>query len=78
MLHMELPHINVLSKIDLIENYGNLGTALPAAEFSWLLHVSIYSSFLLAAFNLNFYTDVEDLSYLQRHLDQDPRSAKYR
>ncbi|KAG8071021.1 hypothetical protein GUJ93_ZPchr0006g44769 [Zizania palustris] len=54
MLHLELPHINVLSKIDLIENYGNL------------------------AFNLNFYTDVEDLSYLQHHLDQDPRSAKYR
>ena len=25
MLHLELPHINVLSKIDLIENYGNLG-----------------------------------------------------
>jgi hypothetical protein len=24
MLHLELPHINVLSKIDLIENYGNL------------------------------------------------------
>ena len=28
MLHLELPHINVLSKIDLIENYGNLGTVL--------------------------------------------------
>uniref|UniRef100_N1QWR0 GPN-loop GTPase 2 n=1 Tax=Aegilops tauschii TaxID=37682 RepID=N1QWR0_AEGTA len=54
MLHLELPHINVLSKIDLIENYGNL------------------------AFNLDFYTDVQDLSYLQYHLDQDPRSAKYR
>ncbi|KAK4592151.1 hypothetical protein RGQ29_016594 [Quercus rubra] len=54
MLHLELPHINVLSKIDLIENYGKL------------------------AFNLDFYTDVEDLSYLQHHLDQDPRSAKYR
>ncbi|XP_073003418.1 GPN-loop GTPase QQT1 isoform X1 [Typha latifolia] len=53
MLHLELPHINVLSKIDLIESYGKL------------------------AFNLDFYTDVEDLSYLQRHLDQDPRSAKY-
>ena len=26
MLHMELPHINVLSKIDLIESYGKLGT----------------------------------------------------
>ncbi|KAF7136261.1 hypothetical protein RHSIM_Rhsim08G0093300 [Rhododendron simsii] len=54
MLHLELPHINVLSKIDLIENYGKL------------------------AFNLEFYTDVEDLSYLQHDLDQDPRSAKYR
>ncbi|CAO2039207.1 unnamed protein product, partial [Urochloa humidicola] len=48
MLHLELPHINVLSKIDLIENYGNL------------------------AFNLDFYTDVQDLSYLQHHLEQDP------
>lgn len=32
----------------------------------------------VAAFNLDFYTDVQDLSYLQHHLDQDPRSAKYR
>ncbi|PQP92647.1 GPN-loop GTPase 2 [Prunus yedoensis var. nudiflora] len=54
MLHMELPHINVLSKIDLIESYGKI------------------------AFNLDFYTDVENLSYLQYSLDQDPRSAKYR
>ncbi|XP_076950901.1 GPN-loop GTPase QQT1-like [Bidens hawaiensis] len=54
MLNFELPHINVLSKIDLIESYGKL------------------------PFNLEFYTDVEDLSYLQHHLDQDPRSAKYR
>ncbi|KAM7516987.1 hypothetical protein LguiA_006570 [Lonicera macranthoides] len=54
MLHLELPHINVLSKIDLIESYGKL------------------------AFNLDFYTDVQDLNYLQYHLDQDPRSAKYR
>ncbi|GJY70243.1 GPN-loop GTPase QQT1, partial [Tanacetum coccineum] len=54
MLHMEVPHVNVLSKMDLIESYGKL------------------------AFNLDFYTDVEDLSYLQNHLDQDPRSSKYR
>ncbi|XP_078433966.1 P-loop containing nucleoside triphosphate hydrolases superfamily protein isoform X1 [Wolffia australiana] len=54
MLHLELPHINVLSKIDLIESYGKL------------------------AFNLDYYTDVQDLSYLQLHLEQDPRSAKYR
>ncbi|KAG8364889.1 hypothetical protein BUALT_Bualt18G0045500 [Buddleja alternifolia] len=52
MLHLELPHVNVLSKIDLIESYGKL------------------------AFNLDFYTDAQDLSYLQHHLDQDPRSAK--
>lgn len=26
MLHMELPHINVLSKVDLITQYGDLGT----------------------------------------------------
>uniref|UniRef100_A0A453FDT1 GPN-loop GTPase 2 n=1 Tax=Aegilops tauschii subsp. strangulata TaxID=200361 RepID=A0A453FDT1_AEGTS len=37
-----------------------------------------YSFSLLSAFNLDFYTDVQDLSYLQYHLDQDPRSAKYR
>lgn len=30
MLHLELPHINVLSKIDLIENYGKLGTKPPS------------------------------------------------
>ncbi|KAB2023522.1 hypothetical protein E1A91_D06G027400v1 [Gossypium mustelinum] len=54
MLHLELPHINILSKIDLIESYGKL------------------------SFNLDFYTDVQDLSYLQHHLDQDPRSAKFR
>ncbi|KAG9443349.1 hypothetical protein H6P81_014689 [Aristolochia fimbriata] len=54
MLHLALPHINVLSKIDLIESYGKL------------------------AFNLEYYTDVQDLSYLMYHLDQDPRAAKYR
>lgn len=25
MIHVELPHINVLSKIDLVEQYGKLG-----------------------------------------------------
>ncbi|CAK9234220.1 unnamed protein product [Sphagnum troendelagicum] len=54
MLHLELPHINVLSKIDLIESYGKL------------------------AFNLDFYTDVQDLSYLQHYLDKDIWSEKYR
>lgn len=40
MLQIELPHVNVLSKCDLIEKYGKL------------------------AFNLEFYTEVLDLSYI--------------
>lgn len=32
----------------------------------------------LADFNLDFYTDVQDLTYLQHYLDQDPRASKYR
>ncbi|KAI9459390.1 hypothetical protein F5148DRAFT_1287154 [Russula earlei] len=44
MLHLELPHVNVLSKIDLLSQYGDLD------------------------FNLDFYTDVQDLSYLENAL----------
>ena len=28
MLHLELPHINVLSKVDLLTQYGDLGIHL--------------------------------------------------
>ncbi|KAI0674661.1 hypothetical protein C8Q78DRAFT_1016097 [Trametes maxima] len=52
MLHLELPHINVLSKVDLITQYGDLD------------------------FNLDFYTEVQDLSYLENLLNQQsPRFA---
>ncbi|CCM01350.1 uncharacterized protein FIBRA_03400 [Fibroporia radiculosa] len=52
MLHLELPHINVLSKIDLIRQYGDLD------------------------FNLEFYTEVQDLSYLENSLSSSsPRFA---
>ncbi|XP_063300510.1 GPN-loop GTPase 2 [Pelobates fuscus] len=54
MLHIELPHINVLSKMDLIEQYGRL------------------------AFNLDYYTDVMDLSYLVDHLTSDPFFRRHR
>ncbi|KAG1676501.1 GPN-loop GTPase 2 [Nymphon striatum] len=53
MLQMELPHVNVLSKADLIEKFGKL------------------------KFNLDFYTDVMDLSYLLDQLIDDPFMAKY-
>ncbi|CAJ0917710.1 unnamed protein product [Ranitomeya imitator] len=48
MLHIELPHLNILSKVDLIEQYGRL------------------------AFNIDYYTEVMDLSYLVEHLTSDP------
>ncbi|KAL0569199.1 hypothetical protein V5O48_012764 [Marasmius crinis-equi] len=52
MLHLELPHINVLSKVDLLKQYGELD------------------------FNLDFYTEVQDLSYLENTLNQaSPRFA---
>ncbi|KAL1682529.1 hypothetical protein EV122DRAFT_203543 [Schizophyllum commune] len=44
MLHLELPHINVLSKVDLLAQYGELD------------------------FNLDFYTEVQDLTYLENSL----------
>lgn len=57
MLHLELPHVNILSKVDLVERYGPL------------------------EFNIDFYTDVLDLSYLlkNRNLNKDqfrPKLAK--
>lgn len=52
MLQMDLPHVNVLTKIDNLHSYGPL------------------------AFNLDFYTQVQDLSYLLPRLaDESPMFA---
>ncbi|BCR90298.1 GTPase GPN2 [Aspergillus chevalieri] len=45
MLQMDLPHLNVLTKIDNLSNYAPL------------------------PFNLDFYTEVQDLNYLLPHLE---------
>ena len=47
MLQMDLPHINVLTKIDKLSTYGKL------------------------PFNLDFYTDVQDLDYLLMELENE-------
>ena len=65
MLQLELPHINVLSKIDLISQYGDLGKVN--------LETLGLSSFrcnpdVIVDFNLDFYTEVQDLSYLENSL----------
>lgn len=53
MLQLDLPHLNVLSKIDLLNQYGPL------------------------AFNLDFYTEVQDLSYILPALEMDGRMKRF-
>lgn len=57
MLQMDLPHLNVLTKIDKLSTYEEL------------------------PFNLDFYTEVQDLSYLLPHLESESetlRSEKFK
>lgn len=51
MLQLDLPHVNVLSKCDLLKNYGEL------------------------PFNLDFYTEVQDLSYLFPHIEAEQKTV---
>ncbi|KAK6345935.1 hypothetical protein TWF730_010274 [Orbilia blumenaviensis] len=53
MLLLNLPHINVLSKLDLLKSHGPL------------------------PFNLDFYTEVQDLSYLLPQLSKEQGSPKF-
>ena len=66
MLQLELPHINVLSKVDLITQYGELGT-FNRILFDMADKVTL--KFLTPQdFNLDFYTEVQDLSHLENLL----------
>lgn len=51
MLQLDLPHVNVISKIDLVSNYGDL------------------------PFNLQYYTEVQDLGYLNPYIEQESNSV---
>lgn len=53
MLMLELPHVNVLSKLDLLDDEQRAG-----------LRTSRYSP----VFSLDYYTEVQDLSYLDAQL----------
>lgn len=68
MIKLELPHVNVLSKIDLIESMGELGAYSCIAQPGLRLTLSIPD------FNLEFYTDVLDLEELVEELDEDPHT----
>jgi GPN-loop GTPase len=52
MLQMDLPHINVLTKIDMISSYDRL------------------------PFNLDYYTEVQDLTYLIPSLEQESPAVR--
>lgn len=52
MLQMDLPHLNVLTKIDKLSTYSPL------------------------PFNLDFYTEVQDLSYLLPHLEEESSAMR--
>ncbi len=52
MMMLDLPHINVFSKIDLLSSYGKLD------------------------FNLNYYTEVQDLTYLEESVENESNVGK--
>ncbi|KAL3311782.1 GPN-loop GTPase 2 [Cichlidogyrus casuarinus] len=54
MLHLSLPHINLLSKADLLSQFGSL------------------------PFNIDFFTEVLDLKYLIKTIDDNPLFRRYK
>lgn len=53
MIHVELPHINVLSKIDLVEQYGKLGKVQWASKvvYTVLENGSLFNPLLYFLYN---------------------------
>lgn len=47
MLHVELPHVNILSKMDLIEQYGKLGKTGISLEYTSKCITLIYRGNIL-------------------------------
>lgn len=54
MLQLALPHINVISKVDLVEKFGDL------------------------SFNLDYFCEVLDLSYLLERINDDPFTKQFK
>ena len=96
MLHLELPHVNVLSKVDLVRQYGTLGAPTHACT---AIHLHVRAAGDPANppathpptprpptpqpprppdFSLDYYTEVQDLSYLVRAMGGGRFGARHR
>lgn len=70
MMQLEMPHINVLSKIDLLSTYGQL------RELRYPRRGVSHSQADGTAFDLKYYTEARELGYLLNSLEAGPRSKK--
>jgi len=77
MLQLDLPHINVLSKIDLLALAGDLRTLVSLTSPDKVRKLIIVELSRRTAFNLEFYTEVQDLTHILPLLSQDPRMSKF-
>ena len=68
-MQLEMPHVNVLSKIDLLSTYGELREWTDVVKWSRRL--------ICGAFDLRYYTECQDLSYLLTNLEKEPRTGKF-
>lgn len=77
MLQLELPHVNVLSKMDLVTKYGDLRELTNHHFANIMTLTSLCGVDSTIAFNLEYYTEVQDLEYLAGSLKNDRAGEKY-
>jgi hypothetical protein len=65
MLQLEMPHINVLSNTDLLSQYEELGESSSSSDRKLTLTTLVQP----IDFNPDFYTEVQDLIYLETILN---------
>ena len=88
MVQIELPHVNVLSKIDIIEQYGKLGIAfvykfissITSARCNYMFSLAHFFNDILLYldFSLDYYTEVLDLKFVLDELQDNPVTRKFK
>ena len=83
MLQIELPHVNILTKIDLLSKYKELRMYKNSNVNECFMNNNIFfsvflSSSSLVAFDIDYYTEVMDLSYLLSLLSDESFFSRYK